>query len=378
MPSHSQDNTLGALGGLGGLGKMSEDDFDSLSKGLQSQSNPIANVFGYEVTPSKALTTALGVAAPPLSAPMAIGSMIADYKTNQLANKALNRPTNFMSGFSNKSLKDLQTQVDTNKDKNITQKEIQNFAVGKGRTAYSVGINPMTGYRSGTVGVTNLGKIDPSGGIVGGYETRTSIPSIYSQREVDNITSGIGQGVGATGDLGKGDKIGYVGSKGTFLGFGRTEGVDPGQSQQTGAQTSITDTTKGKDFSYTFADDAATTDSSTTYICTALYDMGDMKAYIYKYDQLYGRRVNPLTYKGYCLWGETIAIKMKRQGWTYRIAKPLALAWAKQMAFELSKGRYGKNNKVVKVLKIVGEGICYTLGLLSSLKLKKGELNGKH
>ena len=342
------------LGGLGGIGNITEEEFGTLSRGLQSTNNPVANVFGYEVTPDKAISTALGIAAPTLSAPMAIGGMIGDYQTNQLANVAMGRPTSFMSGFSNKSLQDLRNEIDVNKDKNITEREVQNYGMSKGRTAYNVGLNPMSGYKPGTVTKTNITNVDPTG-------------------------LGVNTGaVGSTGDLGKADKIGYVGSKGSFLGFGRTEGVDPSQSQQTGAQTSITDTSKGKDLSNTFADDAATTDASTTYICTALYDMGDMRAYIYKYDQLYGRRVNPLTYKGYCLWGESVAIKMKRQGWTYRIVKPIALAWARQMAYELSKGKHGKNNYFVKVLKTVGEGICYTLGLLSNIKFKKGELNGKH
>lgn len=373
----ARDNQNG-LGGLGGIGNLTDEEFGSLSSSLQSTNNPIANVFGYEVTPSKAVTTALGVVAPALSAPMAIGSAIGDYKTNQMANIAMGRPTDVLSGLSNKSFKDLQSVVDTNKDKNITQKEIQNYAMSKGRTAYNVGINPMTGYTRGTVRTTNLGRIDPMGGVVGSYETRTSIPNIYSQREVDNITSGIGQGVGATGDLGGATGSGYVGSKGSFLGFGRSPGVDPSQSEQTGAQTSITDTGKGKDLSNTFADDAASASDDSTYICTALYDMGDMKAYIYKYDQLYGRRVNPIIYDGYALWGKYVATKMKAQGWTYKIVKPIALAWAKQMAFELSKGKHGKNNKFVKALKIVGEGICYGLGLLTKIKFKKGELYGKH
>ena len=42
------------------------------------------------------------------------------------------------------------------------------------------------------------------------------------------------------------------------------------------------------------------------------------------------------------------------------------------MAFDLSKGRYGKNNKVVKFISKVGEGICYALGLVANIKIKKG------
>ena len=48
------------------------------------------------------------------------------------------------------------------------------------------------------------------------------------------------------------------------------------------------------------------------------------------------------------------------------------------MAYELSKGRYGKNSTLMRVGKAIGEGICYGLGLVAKLKSKKGEVYGKH
>jgi hypothetical protein len=98
--------------------------------------------------------------------------------------------------------------------------------------------------------------------------------------------------------------------------------------------------------------------------------MGDMKTYIYKYDQVYGKRVDPYVYRGYCTWGKYVATKMRDKGIVYKIAKPLALAWAKQMAFDLSKGRYGKNNKVVKVVSRIGESICYALGVVANINAR--------
>lgn len=198
----------------------------------------------------------------------------------------------------------------------------------------------------------------------------------YSKSKAESIGAGIGSGVGATGDLGGAKGAGYSGSRGGFFGIGRAPGVDPGQSSQTGTQTSITDTSKGKDLSNTFSDDAGASSDSSTYICTALYEMGDMKKYIYKYDQIYGKRVDPNVYKGYCVWGKYVATKMRSKGIIYKIAKPLALAWAKQMAYDLSKGRYGKSNKIVKVISKVGEGVCYALGIISNIKQLKGEKYG--
>ena len=57
---------------------------------------------------------------------MAIGSLINDYRTKQLANKALGRPTDFRSGFSNKSLNDLRNEIDVNNDRNSKADFLEN------------------------------------------------------------------------------------------------------------------------------------------------------------------------------------------------------------------------------------------------------------
>ena len=347
-------------------------------------SNPVATLGGIGVTKNQALGYGLGLTGL-ATTPVGIANTALDvygrYSAEKAAQSALGQNKGFVDTVTgmvtNPSMDVARSIADVNKDGVVSQREAQNFGMNQGKlTSYNVGLNPMSGYTKGTVGVTNLGKIDPSAGVIGGYETRTTTPSIYTQQQVDNISSGIGSGVGATGDLGGSKGSGYSGSKGIGLGFGRSEGVDPGKSSQTGAQTSVTDTTKGKDLSNTFADDAASSSDSSTYICTALYEMGDMKKYIYKYDQIYGKRVDPLVYKGYCVWGKYVATKMRNKGIVYKIAKPLALAWAKQMAYDLSKGRYGKKSKVVKVISKVGEGVCYALGFVSNIKQLIGEKYG--
>jgi hypothetical protein len=320
------------LGALGGIGK---EDFQTLSRGLQASNNPITNVFGYDVTPEKALTTAVGYVAPALSAPLAIGGMISDYNINQLANKSLNRPTDFMSGFNKQSLTDLRSVVDADKDKNITDREVQNFGMNRGLTAYNVGLNPMQGYKRGSVVKQDITNVDPTG---------------------------LGVNTGAVGSSGNLNKT--YGSN-VFSGLFGDEGFQKGEEIKV-------DPTKGKDLSRTFADDAGSVGDKGTYICTALYEMGEMKKYIYKYDQVYGKRVDPNVYRGYCLWGKYVATKLRYKGFTYKIVKPLALSWAKQMAFDLSKGKHGKKSRVVKVISKIGEGICYALGLVANIKIKKG------
>ena len=95
-----------------------------------------------------------------------------------------------------------------------------------------------------------------------------------------------------------------------------------------------------------------------------------MKTYIYKYDQIYGKRVDPAVYRGYELWGKFLAKQIRKKGLTYKIVKPLALAWAYQMAYDLSKGKKGRNNKPVKILKTIGEGVCYALGQIFKRRFK--------
>ena len=211
----------------------------------------------------------------------------------------------------------------------------------------------MQGYTPNTVKATDITNVDPTG---------------------LGVTN---EAVGSTGDLGGATDVGYKGSTGGFLGFGKTEGVGKsgptglGDTEQTGEQTSITHTSKGKDLSNTFADDAAASSGDDgTYICTALYKMGDMKQYIYEYDQRYGKLVHPAVYRGYELWGKFLAKQIRKKGLTYKIVKPIALAWAYQMAYDLSKGKKGKNSKPVKILKTVGEGVCYVLGQIFKRRFK--------
>lgn len=362
-------NQQSGLGGLGGLGGLSKDEFDNLSLGF-SMTNP-SGVFGLTKGQATNLATSFN---PITSAIGTVGSAMTQYNAEKAAQSALGLDRGFVDTvkgmFTDPALDTARGIADVNKDGIVSNREAQNFSMNKGMmTAYGVGLNPMSGYSPGSVsvqGLTEFGKADPDAGL-GGIDITGQVADVMTQQQVDDMFSGIDTTSGVTG-LGGGKGASYSG----VTNFSPTEGVDTTgeQGQQTGDQTSFT----GGKGGMSFADDAATSDQGDdgTYICTALYDMGDMKAYIYKYDQLYGRRVNPLTYKGYCLWGKYVATKMKSQGWTYRIAKPLALAWAKQMAFDLSKGRHGKKNRVVKIISKIGEGICYALGFVANLKIKKG------
>lgn len=247
---------------VGALGSLTQGQYGDLSRGFEMTNPSGLNLGGIGVSKGSALGYGLGLTGnPAISALGTVAQGITSYNAEKAAQSALGQNKGFVETLTgmvtDPSLDTARSMADVDKNGVVSQREAKNFAMQQGKmTAYGVGLNPMTGYTKGTVGVTNLGKIDPMGGVVGGYETRTTTPNIYTQQQVDNISSGIGSGVGATGDLGGATGSGYSGSRGIGLGFGRSEGVDPSQSSQTGAQTSVTDVTSpGKDLSNTFADD---------------------------------------------------------------------------------------------------------------------------
>ena len=346
---------------LGALGSLTKDEFDQLSLGVQGQ-NDGTNIFGYNLTPNTVLTTGIGLGSG-LSTPLAFGNIIGNIQAERSANKLLGRDTDFMSNITppsakGSSLQNVRAMADLNKDGRVTNFEMNKF----GQTIPNLDLAPMyVGGNENKMVEGAGGKMMPSGAKANPYSSRdlTQMMSTPESRYVsqdyidDNLKSTKDYAADAINqtnikNVGKDSNLQYDPN---FAKAARKESIEASGSSGGG---------------------------SPTYICTALYNMGDMRAYIYKYDQLYGRKVNPIIYDGYCLWGGYVATKMKRQGWTYRIVKPLAIAWAKQMAYELSKGRYGKNSTLMRVGKAIGEGICYGLGLIAKLKSKKGEVYGKH
>ena len=385
----AQHNNYGALGGL------SRGDYNTITQGLQSKNNSISTPLG-NITPTNVMTSAIGLVASPLSAPMAIGGLIGDYNLNKASNTALGRNTDFMNNINRTSFNDIRGQVDINKDGRVDTREAQNWGMNKGLSAYDVNLNPMAGYTPNTVsiqGLSQFGKSTPTTGTVNSYEARSkgldqfgfsNNQNRYSSREAANISqgtqTGIGRGVDTVG-LGGAKGAGYYGSKGGFLGFGKAEGVDTSDPNSTGASTGVggsaagvggmsggstsSSATAGTTAGTSYSDDAQGSgggSSGGTYICTALYEMGDMKKSIYKYDQIYGKKVDPATYRGYELWGKYVASKLRNRGIVYKVAKPIALTWANQMAYDLSKGKIGKNSLAIKITKTIGEGCCYILG----------------
>jgi hypothetical protein len=401
----------------GALGSLTEEQFGSLSRGFE-MSNPVATLGGIGVTKGSVPSYGLGVLGLSTT-PVGIANTAIDaygkYSAEKAAQAAFGQNRGFIDTVTgmvtNPAMDTARSMADTNKDGKVSQREAQNFGMQQGKlTSYQVGLNPAYGYTPNTVsiqGLTAFGKSTPTTGTVQtmeapskgvdqfGFSTNPFSYTVEQARGIAQDTqTGVGRGIDTVG-LGGAKGAGYKGSVGNAFGFGKTEGVDTSDPNSTGASTGVggsaagvggmsggstsSSATAGTTSGTSYADDAQGSGGGPgggTYICTALYEMGDMKKYIYKYDQIYGKRVDPLVYKGYCVWGEYVATKMRKKGLVYKIAKPLALAWAKQMAYDLSNGRYGKKSKVVKVISKVGEGICYALGFVSNVKQLIGEKYG--
>ena len=334
----AQHNNYGALGSL------TRGEFESLSQGVQGLNNPI-NLFDKSIPRNDVLLQGLGMATG-LSTPMAIGSIIGQYKAQDAADKLLNRETDFFDTFKNITTGATDVRnlpgVDINNDNIISNYEMNKF----GQAIPGVDLAPM--YSGGDE--TNMvqgygGKTMPSGATANPYSSGR-----FSE-QMDSIKGSALEGTVAQSAINQNSK-----SVSDYAG----DAIN---------QTNITnyDPSKGT-YDKNYAD-AVTRESQgdsanagSTFICTALYEMGDMKKSIYKYDSMYGKKVNSAIYRGYALWGEPLAKQIKKKGMMYKLIKPIALTWANQMAYDLSKGKIGKNSLAMKITKTIGEGCCYILG----------------
>ena len=334
----AQHNKYGALGSL------TRDEFESLSLGVQGLNNPL-NIMGMTLPKNDLIMQGLGMASG-LSMPMQLGSAIGQYKAQSAADKLLNKETNFFDTLKgiNTGVQDVRNLpgVDINKDNIISNYEMNKF----GQTIPGVDLAPM--YSGGDE--TNMvkgygGKTMPSGATANPFNSREAQlrseagyePYTQAYRTANNMQDALKSPSQYAGDaINQTNITNYDPSKGQY---------DKNYAD------AVTRESQG---------DSAGAES--TFICTALYEMGDMKKSIYKYDSMYGKKVNSAIYRGYALWGEPLAKQIKKKGLVYKLIKPIALTWANQMAYDLSKGKIGKNSLAMKITKTIGEGCCYILG----------------
>ena len=367
----AQHNNYGALGSL------TRDEFESLSLGVQGLNNPI-NIMGKSIPRNDVLMGGLGMVS---GLPTGIGSAIGQYKAQDAANKLLNRETDFFDTLKgiNTGVQDVRNEItnrgfDQNNDGIISNFELNRF----GQTIPGVDLAPMYNYKKDDLGnpaysmvsknagrpYMESGKTMPADATANPYSSgsfakygddyKKSLDDMQQRyNEDEEFKSSMGsyamRDMQSRYDDNLKSSIDYAG-----------DAIN---------QTNITnyDPSKGQ-YDKNYAD-AVTRESQgdsvgaeSTFICTALYEMGDMKKSIYKYDSMYGKKINSAIYRGYALWGEPLAKQIKKKGLVYKLIKPIALTWANQMAYDLSKGKTGKNSLAMKITKTIGEGCCYILG----------------
>jgi len=350
---------------FGTLGNLNKDQYESLSYGVQSLNNPF-QILGKSIPQNAILTTALGQVSG-LGMPINIGTAIGAFKAESAADQFLNKP-NQDRGFYETGkrigtgVQEVRNMIpDLNKDNIISNYEMNKF----GQNIQGLDLAPM--YSGGDE--TNMvkgygGKTMPSGATANPYSSGSfaKYGDDY-KKSLDDMQQRYNE-----------DEE-FKSSMGSYAMRDMQSRYDDNMKSSSDYagdainQTNITnyDPSKGT-YDKNYAD-AVTRESQgdsanagSTFICTALYEMGDMKKSIYKYDKLYGSKVDPAIYRGYALWGEPLARQIKKKGMVYKLIKPIALTWANQMAYDLSKGRHGKNNIAMKITKTIGEGICYALG----------------
>ena len=321
--------------------RITPDQFNQLSKTLE-RTNPLsAGIFNLDplsksnVIGGLTSLTARALDATPIGA-LATAATVADnIKSENIASQLTGTPKNYMGALTgglfdqNTALGEVRSQADKNKDGIVSEREAQNYGMQQGMlTAYDVGVDASPPRSNITFGRTSRSAFN--------RDLRDELKSsnVFNPSRSADISNPANFSTKDFGPLGPPSDIGN-------------------QPQETGDPRSLPKTK---------AEESG--GGSLTFICTVVFEKGDLPKNIYRYDQSYGSSVDKNIFEGYALWGEPLANLMKRNQLVYKIAKPIALCWANQMAFDLSNGVCGKKSITGKVLKHFGEPLCYALGFV--------------
>lgn len=100
-----------------------------------------------------------------------------------------------------------------------------------------------------------------------------------------------------------------------------------------------------------------------TVICTELHRQGFISSDVYAGDCLAQEIImseRPWVYEGYYFWAKHVASWMRRSTIVTKLCKPIALAWAQDMAFRL--GKTSRGSKFGRFISVVGEPLCGLIG----------------
>lgn len=134
----------------------------------------------------------------------------------------------------------------------------------------------------------------------------------------------------------------------------------PGSQTQYAGSTNTTGSTSGSATST----QPNTQQTQGTAICTELYRQGLMDEETWKADVSFSSELDYETIRGYHLWGIPLSKAMRRSKLITRLITPLALCWAREMAYQAKVKSTG--SRIGRLLLKVGVPICTSLGRYTS------------
>lgn len=97
-------------------------------------------------------------------------------------------------------------------------------------------------------------------------------------------------------------------------------------------------------------------------ICTELHAQGLMCTALYRLDVDFTKRcLSQTTIRGYHLWAIPLVKQMRKKKWLTQLIQPLATGRAEEIAYLM--GERDTGNLLGKIIRTMGEPICYLLGL---------------
>tara|TARA_R110002012_G_scaffold6376_1_gene29206 strand:- start:1333 stop:2427 length:1095 start_codon:yes stop_codon:yes gene_type:complete len=354
----------------GALSAFGVKEFDDLSAGF-NRSNPAFGFNGPSKSNVAGALASIGSAAAkasPIGQAFGLANIAGNISAEQAASASLGRSPTYSAAIlgdtiqgaltnnmSPSSMSMARSQADTNKDGRVSAIEAQNYGMGKGLTAYDVGVNMARPSVNMNRSFSNRQMRDNPPAVSNLNPSSLANPANYANKDYGPSYSSTASSTleGVKDNLGINPSPSSIANPANFTNkdYG-PKGPPKGLGNQ--------------------PQEAPSEDSSSgpTYICTVIFEQGDMKKSVYKYDKLYGTVAHENLFAGYAVWGKPLANLMKRNKIVYKIAKPIALSWANQMAYDKSGAVTGKRSITGKLIKYIGEPLCYAIGFVINRRRK--------
>jgi len=99
-------------------------------------------------------------------------------------------------------------------------------------------------------------------------------------------------------------------------------------------------------------------------ICTELYKQGILNTELYRMDVVYtAKHLSPVVIRGYHYWAIPTVQKMRKSTRLTKVMKYFTLKRAEEIAHIMNPTKYPKSSIMGKLIKNVGEAMCYSIGL---------------